>query len=89
MQDGTPVSTAQQWRDKRRPELMDLFAKQVYGRSPEACPIQSKVISTTDAIQGEAASRGGCHLRWEIGLRHDETADLPPKDAKASCFPYP
>lgn len=85
MQDGTPVSTAQQWREKRRPELMDLFTKQVYGRSPEACPIQSKVISTTDAIQGRA-------LRREVDVTFGGKSDsvtmrlliYTPKESKAS-----
>jgi len=32
--DGTRIETAAQWRAKRRPELLELFAKQMYGRSP-------------------------------------------------------
>lgn len=32
--DGTKIETAAQWRTKRRPELLELFAKQMYGRSP-------------------------------------------------------
>ena len=31
---GHAVATAQEWRDKRRPELLDLFRTHVYGRRP-------------------------------------------------------
>jgi hypothetical protein len=34
MEDGTRVTTAGVWRTKRRPELLELFKKHVYGRSP-------------------------------------------------------
>src|SRR4051812_27941863 len=33
-EDGTRVTTAQQWEQKRRPELLEMFRKYVYGRSP-------------------------------------------------------
>ncbi len=32
--DGTKVTTAQIWRQKRRPEILKLFEEQVYGRAP-------------------------------------------------------
>lgn len=34
MQDGTPVTDAEMWRAKRRPELLELFREHVYGRLP-------------------------------------------------------
>jgi hypothetical protein len=34
MADGRPVTSARQWRRGRRPELLELFAREVYGRSP-------------------------------------------------------
>ncbi len=34
MQDGTPVQTAEQWQQRRRPEVLRLFETQVYGRAP-------------------------------------------------------
>lgn len=33
-EDGTRVTSAQQWREVRRPELLELFQKHVYGRMP-------------------------------------------------------
>jgi hypothetical protein len=34
-EDGTVISTAQQWRDLRRPEILRQFAEQVYGKTPD------------------------------------------------------
>ncbi|MBI1320816.1 MAG: acetylxylan esterase [Candidatus Hydrogenedens sp.] len=36
MMDGTPVTTAEDWREKRRPELVQLFQHYMYGFAPEA-----------------------------------------------------
>lgn len=33
-QDGAPVEHAATWREKRRPEILELFREQVYGHSP-------------------------------------------------------
>lgn len=35
LQDGTKVTTPQQWREVRRPELLEIFRTQVYGRRLE------------------------------------------------------
>ena len=32
--DGTPIKDAAAWRSQRRPELMQLFEQEVYGRTP-------------------------------------------------------
>jgi hypothetical protein len=33
-EDGTVVDHPELWREKRRPEILELFQTQVYGRSP-------------------------------------------------------
>jgi hypothetical protein len=38
LQDGTPVTTAQKWWTKRRPEIVELFEREVYGRVPDQVP---------------------------------------------------
>ena len=38
LQDGTPVTTAEQWKDKRRAEVLELFRTHVYGRVPKTVP---------------------------------------------------
>lgn len=37
-EDGSKVSTAEQWTQKRRPELMRAFEKEVYGKTPDVKP---------------------------------------------------
>ena len=32
--DGSRITTAAEWREKRRPELIELFAREMYGRNP-------------------------------------------------------
>lgn len=36
--DGTPVRDAATWRAKRRPELLEIFSREVYGRTPGGRP---------------------------------------------------
>ena len=56
MEDGTEVTDAETWREKRRPELLRLFAEHVYGESPprpEDLPIEVTVVDD-DALGGKA-----------------------------------
>lgn len=48
MADGRPVSTAAMWRQQRRPELIELFEREVYGRIPSGVPGVTWRIATTD-----------------------------------------
>ncbi len=50
LQNGQKVTTPAMWRDKRRPELIELFARYVYGRVPADTP---KVTWTVTAIDHE------------------------------------
>ena len=34
MVDGSPVKTVKDWEMKRRPEVLELFKKEMYGRAP-------------------------------------------------------
>ena len=45
--DGTPVTNAGTWTQKRRPEIFKLFAEHVYGRSPgrPRAPVRSDRVS--------------------------------------------
>src|SRR2546423_1161323 len=47
--DGTKVTDAQTWREKRRPELMELFRTQMYGRSPGRPAEMKFQVTSTDA----------------------------------------
>jgi hypothetical protein len=39
--DGLKVSDSRDWFNKRRPEIFQLFEKEVYGRSPKTLPSMS------------------------------------------------
>lgn len=55
MLDGTPVRTAEDWTDKRRPELKQLFQHYVYGYLPPGGQIEAEVTKTVpDLLDGKA-----------------------------------
>jgi hypothetical protein len=47
-QNGKKVSTAEQWWNQRRPELLEAFEKEVYGRIPKNVPKVSWEVKVTD-----------------------------------------
>lgn len=55
---GQAVKDAKTWQEVRRPEILELFQKHVYGRSPDPVPIRHEVVSTVeDALEGTAIRR--------------------------------
>ena len=50
MNDGTKVTTAAMWNEQRRPELVEMFSKYVYGRVPPNVP---KVTWSVNAVDHE------------------------------------
>jgi hypothetical protein len=50
MNDGQKVTTAQMWWDKRRPEIVEMYEKYVYGRIPKDVP---KVTWSVTAVDHE------------------------------------
>ena len=54
MNDGQKVTTAKMWWDERRPELVELYSKFVYGRVPSNVP---KVSWTVTAVDHEMIGR--------------------------------
>jgi hypothetical protein len=60
MANGDRVKSAAMWREKRRPELLELFRTHVYGRAPVGRPptLQFQVRSATPgALDGKATRR--------------------------------
>lgn len=57
--DGTLVGDAQAWRERRRPELLECFASEVYGRTPAGRPaaMRWKTTSLDPAALGGRATR--------------------------------
>lgn len=57
---GKTITTAPEWEALRRPELMELFAAQMYGRTPDDAGITVRYELLTEnprALQGKATSK--------------------------------
>jgi hypothetical protein len=58
MADGRKVTSADQWRTERRPELVRLFENHVYGRAPKPTrPVVAEVFEQSDHALGGKARR--------------------------------
>ena len=54
---GWRVTTARQWREVRRPELVELFDREVYGRVPDDVPgVTWEVLSEERGVDGGVAT---------------------------------
>ncbi len=62
--DGTRVTTADQWWQKRRPEIVEDFEREVYGRIPAGVP---KVTWTVTATQSVTVGGRAAVARQVIG----------------------
>jgi hypothetical protein len=86
---GTRVTTAKDWWDVRRPEIVELFDREVYGRMPKVTPkVSWSVTSTTEEVVGgvtmvkkELVGKvdNSSHPTLEVNI---EAAVWTPKDAK-------
>lgn len=72
MQDGTPVTTPQQWRNARRPETLKLFEEHVYGRVPE-----TPVAVRWSVANVDEQALGGTAIRKEVAIRVSDRPDGP------------
>jgi hypothetical protein len=56
MADGEAVTTPQMWRGKRRPELVEIFDREIFGRVPQNTPAVDWVVTDTkqESIGGVA-----------------------------------
>jgi hypothetical protein len=48
MNDGRKVTTAQEWWEKRRPEIVEMEEREVYGRIPKSVPKVTWAVTTVD-----------------------------------------
>ena len=63
LRSGAPVTTATQWREQRRPELLELFREHMYGRSPAPTAIRIEAREEGEALGG-AATRKQWRVRY-------------------------
>jgi hypothetical protein len=91
--DGTPVRDAATWRAKRRPELLEIFAREVYGRTPGGRPAAMHWAVTSV----DRAALGGKAVRKEVTVWFTENKDGPkmklllyqPAGAAGAHAPWP
>ncbi len=72
MEDGTRVVSAEQWRKERRPEILELFRKHVYGRSPGR-PAKLSFFN----LEERQGIWGGLANRRQVEVRFDGRRDGP------------
>lgn len=58
---GQPVDSARIWKEVRRPEILQLFETEMYGRSPQPSPAMSFKVTST-----EPQALGGKAIRKEV-----------------------
>ena len=80
MLDGTRISTPEEWREKRRPELVQLVQHYMYGFAPE-----SKALFRVEAPEAEAF--GGTARVKQIEIRIEGLPDDAPRIHLALIVP--
>ena len=64
--DGTRVTNKKEWERKRRPELMELFSRLEYGRTPK-----EKIRMTASLIEENPNALGGLATMQQVCLRFE------------------
>jgi hypothetical protein len=75
--DGTRVTTAAEWYERRRPELMGLFAREMYGVTPPVTlPMRTQVRSENAAALDRRSTR--TEVRLTFGSPSDVAGEAEP-----------
>ena len=73
--DGNIVATAADWRERRRAELLERFAREMYGRLPaRPAAMRFETLESSDEALGGAARRRQIHIH--LGDAADAKVDL-------------
>ena len=83
LEDGTPVESADVWRDQRRPELVRLFEEHVYGEVPGAPEGMRFEVTSEDP-----AALGGMATRREVTIHFTADAQADPTAPKLDLLLY-
>lgn len=70
-EDGTPVTTPQLWRERRRPELRRLFESEIYGRTLVGRPEAMRFVVREERKE----ARGGQATRLRVGVLFEGTEE--------------
>ena len=63
-EDGSKVTSAEEWREKRRPELLEFFTREMYGRNPGR-----PEAMTFEVFDRDKTALGGTATRIQIAIR--------------------
>jgi hypothetical protein len=90
LSDGSRVTDARTWRTKRRPEILELFRKHVYGRAPIARPenMSFEVFDLERKALGDLATRKQVTVNF-TGKKDGPTMDILIYLPNASKKPVP
>ena len=69
--DGSAVTDAADWKQRRRPEILELFRRHMYGRSPPAMELAVGAVEEAAALDGMARRR-----QWSLRYGPEEGATL-------------
>lgn len=61
--DGTPVHDPETWFEKRRPELLEFFEREIYGACPEPCEPELEASKVNERALGGLATRVESRVR--------------------------
>jgi hypothetical protein len=70
--DGTRIADARAWRERRRPEILEAFRANVYGRTPE-----KRLAVRPEVRSVERAALSGRALRKQVTLHFGDGPDAP------------
>jgi dienelactone hydrolase len=70
-QDGSAVTTAKQWRTRRRPELLRLFESEEYGKTRVGRPAHMRFVVREE----KRDARGGKATRLRVGILFEGTEE--------------
>jgi len=87
--DGKPADTADVWRQERRPEILDLFRREVYGHPPPSnASVGQEVLAEEEALGGKAVRRQ-IRITMTVGERSSAMDCLLHVPAAANTRGYP
>jgi hypothetical protein len=64
--EGERITTAEEWRTQRRPQILSLFSNLIYGRVPE--PL-SPIVSSYETVRTDRKFMGGKATRRDVMIR--------------------
>ncbi len=84
--DGSTVESSQQWKTKRRTEILNLFRDHVYGRTPNWKPQRNAARVNSDIVFNDTATRLQIRLPVTDGITLHLLAYLPKSDDPVPMF---